>query len=206
MDRVDKYLAVCGKSLEMGSDERQSPLKFKRRLVFRALFRGLFGVYNHFLLMIGILAATQVLFSTTWDGAHAQTAETLAQAKKVYVASLGDKQGATGLRDKLILRLRKCRGIEVAGSPSEADAIITGTGEIWVKGYINSNPKPSPYNRQPVYDGYLTVELRGKDSAILWSDHVTPGKFQWDDIPQDLVNRAAKKLLAALHPNSGSRL
>jgi len=174
--------------------------------VLRVLFRGLFGVCYHSLLVIGILAATQVLFFTSLDGAHAQTAETLSQVKRVYVASLGDKQGATGLRDKLILRLRKCRGIEVAGSPREADAIITGTGETWVKGYISTSPKPSPYNRQPVYDGYLTVELRGKDSAILWSEHVTPGKFGWNDVPQDLVNRSAKKLLAALHPNSGSRL
>jgi hypothetical protein len=159
----------------------------------------MFAMRNHFRLIICILAAAQVLFSTMLDRAHAQTAETLSQVKKVYVGSLGDKQGATELRDKLILRLRKCRGIEVAGRPSEADAIITGTGETWLKGYIRTNPKPSPYNRQPVYDGYLSVELRGKDSVILWSNHVTPSKFQWNNVPQDLVNRSAKKLLAALH-------
>jgi hypothetical protein len=54
-----------------------------------------------------------------------QTAETLPQLKKIYVASLGGKQGAAELRDKLILRLKKSPAIEVVGSSSEADAILT---------------------------------------------------------------------------------
>jgi hypothetical protein len=53
-----------------------------------------------------------------------QTAETLPQLKKIYVASLGGKQGAAELRDKLILRLKKSPAIEVRSS-SEADAILT---------------------------------------------------------------------------------
>jgi len=53
----------------------------------------------------------------------------------VYVGSLGDKQGAVVLRDELVQRLRKDHGIEVVPSPSEADAIITGTGEILLTGY-----------------------------------------------------------------------
>jgi len=115
------------------------------------------------------------------------------------VGSLGDKGGATELRDKHIRRLRKTRGIEVVAIPSEAEAILTGSGEIWVKGYISTNPKPSPYNPQPIYDGYLSVELRGKDNAALWSYCVTPGKFQWNGVTQDLVNLLTKKLRAALH-------
>jgi hypothetical protein len=53
-----------------------------------------------------------------------QTAETLPQLKKIYVASLGGKQGAAELRDKLILRLKKSPAIEVRSS-SEAHAILT---------------------------------------------------------------------------------
>jgi hypothetical protein len=166
--------------------------------LLNALLREFFGVFPHLFLILGILAITQVLFSTSLDGSNAQTAETLSQVRKVYVASLGGKHGAVELRNKLILRLRKCRGVEVVGNPSEADAILTGTGEIWLKGYSSSNPKPSPYNRQPDYDGYLTVQLLGKNSATLWSGHVTPGKFSWSEVPQDLVNQLAKKLLLAL--------
>jgi hypothetical protein len=136
---------------------------------------------------------------------RAQQAETLSQVKKVYVGSLGDQHGATELREKLIQRLRKSRGIEVAPSPGEADAIIIGSSEIWLKGYVSTHPKPSPYDRQPVYDGYLSVELKGNDNKTLWSYVATPGKLQWNDVPQDLVNRLAKKLLATLRQNSGSK-
>jgi hypothetical protein len=153
--------------------------------------------------IICILAAT-VLYSTTVGGVRAQTAETLSQVKKVYVASLGGKQGAAELRDKLILRLKKCPGIEVVGSSSGAEAILTGTGEIWQTGYINTSPKPSSYSRQPIYDGYLSVELHGKSGTVLWSYLAKPGKFQWNDVPQDLVNRTAKNLLSAVHQVSGS--
>jgi hypothetical protein len=172
-----------------------SQSKCEMRLVSTGLIQRLFVVF--------FLVATQVLLSATLEGAHAQTAETLSQVKKVYVGSLGDKQGATELHDKLIRRLRKTRGIEVVAIRREADAIITGTGETWVKGYISTNPKPSPYNRQPVYDGYLSVELRGKDNAVLWSAVIKPGGFRWNGVPQDLVNRLAKKLNASL-PRSGT--
>jgi hypothetical protein len=87
----------------------------------------------------------------------------LCYAKAHYHAS--PEQRAADLRDKLILRLKKCPGIEVVGSSSEADAILTGTGETWLNGYINSSPKPSPCSRQPVYDGYLSVELHGKTAG-----------------------------------------
>jgi hypothetical protein len=157
------------------------------------------------LLIICFLAATQVLYSGKLDGSAAQTAETLLQVKKVYVTSLGGKQGAAELRDKLILRLKKCPDIEVVGSSSEADAILTGTGETWLNGYINTSSKPSPYSRQPVYDGYLSVELHGKSGTVLWSYLAKPGKFQWNDVPQDLVNRTVKNLLSAVHQVSGSR-
>jgi len=120
------------------------------------------------------------------------------------VGSLGAKQGASELRDKLIQRLHKARGIEVVPNPSQADAIITGTGEIWLKGYISTSPRPSPYNRQPVYDGYLSVEIKGKNNQILWSCRATPSRFLWNGLPQDLVNRLAKRLLAALHQTGGS--
>ena len=63
------------------------------------------------------------------------TTETSSDVTKVYVGSLGDKQGAVVLRDELVQRLRKDHGIEVVPSPSEADAIITGTGEILLTGY-----------------------------------------------------------------------
>lgn len=54
---------------------------------------------------------------------------------------------------------------------------------------MSTNPKPSTYNRQPVYDGYLSVELPGKDNAALWSAVIKPGGFPWNGVPEDLANR-----------------
>jgi hypothetical protein len=53
--------------------------------------------------------------------------------------------------------------------------------------------------------GYLSVELRGKGGAVLWSYVAKPGKFQWNDVPQNLVNRTVKNLLVAVHQLSRSR-
>ena len=161
--------------------------------------------YSSQLANISVITAVLFMASASATADRAQTAEALSQVKRVYVGSLGTKQGASELRDKLVQRLGKSRGIELVASPSEADAVITGTGKIWLKGYMSTNPKPSPYNRQPVYDGYLLAELRGKDNGALWSYRVTPGKFQWNGVPRDLVNRLTKQLLAALHQKSDSR-
>jgi len=51
------------------------------------------------------------------------------------------------LRNRLIERLRKRSSIEITANPGEADAIITGTGETWIEGFIRVNPKPSPSNQ-----------------------------------------------------------
>jgi hypothetical protein len=48
-------------------------------------------------------------------------------------------------------------------------------------------PEAFSYSRQPIYDGYPSVELRGKGGAVVWSYVAKPGKFQWNDVPQDLT-------------------
>jgi hypothetical protein len=161
--------------------------------------------HDSLLRRVCVVAATLLLLSAQGNADSAQIGETLSQVKRVYVGSLGDKQGATELRGKLLKRLRKTHEIEIVANAGEADAILTGTGEIWLQGYISTNPKPSPYNRQPVYGGYLSVELRGKDNVVFWSAVIKPGAFRWNGVPQDLVNRLVKKLNAALHQNGSLR-
>jgi hypothetical protein len=104
----------------------------------RGIRRGSTHAYSCPLVSICVVAATLLLLSTPASADCAQTAETLSQIKRVYVGSLGEKQGATELHDELIRRLRKTRGIELVAVPSEADAVITGTSEIWLKGYIST--------------------------------------------------------------------
>jgi hypothetical protein len=194
-----------GEHLDRGSHERHAQSNRRERTAARVLTKRSLAMHIQFLLVVCILAPAQALLPRTLGDAPGQRAETLSQVKKVYVGSLGDKEGATELRDKLIQRLRKSRDIDVVENPSQADAVLTGTGEIWVTGYISTNPKPSPYNRQPVYDGYISIELRAKDHADLWSCRVTPAKFGWNRVPQNLANRSATKLLAALHQNGASK-
>jgi hypothetical protein len=128
----------------------------------------------------------------------AQTALSLSTVKKVYVDSLGDKSGAKELRDALIGRLRKSHEIQVVDQANEADAVITGSAEVWVKGYYSTNPKPSKFNQIPIYGGFLSVELKGKGDETLWSYLVTPGKMEWNGIAQDLSGQLTKKLLETL--------
>jgi hypothetical protein len=137
-------------------------------------------------------------------GGGAQTAAALPQVKKVYVDSLGDKNGAAALRERLIQELNRSHAVQTVPSSSEADAVITGNGEIWVKGYYMIGSRPSAYSRQPVYGGALSVELKGKDNETLWSYIVTASKSQSGGIVRDLADHLAKKLVEALHQESGT--
>lgn len=139
--------------------------------------------------------------SPAMAGTYSQTPRTAnprISVKRVYVGTLGDNKTAAVLRDELIRFLHRTRGLEVVTSPDAADAIITGTSRIWVKEYIRTNPKPSSLNREPVYDGYLFVQLKGKNNQELWSCRVIPGKFSWDDITVELAKRGAKQFHAGL--------
>jgi hypothetical protein len=127
-----------------------------------------------------------------------QSAVSVSQVKKVYVDSLGDKKGASELREALIARLRKSREIQVVASAGEADAVITGSGEVWVKGHYNTSPRPSKNNEVAIYGGMLSVELKGKNDETLWSYLVTPSKMRWTSVAQDLAAQTVKKLLETL--------
>lgn len=127
-----------------------------------------------------------------------QSAVSISQVKKVYVDALGDKKGATELRDALVERLRKSREVQVVSSAVEADAVITGSGEIWIKGYYNTSVRPSKNNEVPIYGGTLSVELKGKNDETLWSYLVTPSKMRWSSVAQDLAAQIVKKLVETL--------
>jgi hypothetical protein len=133
-----------------------------------------------------------------------QTALTVSQVKKVYVDTLGYKKGASELRDALIARLRKSKEIEVVAAAGDADAVITGNGEIWIKGYYTTDPKPSKYNQVPIYGGMLSVELKGKHDETLWSYLVTPSKVRWGSITQNLSDQMVKKLLETLRKSAST--
>jgi hypothetical protein len=135
----------------------------------------------------------------------AQTAETLAQVHKIYVDSLGNKPGADRLREQLVNRLRKSHSFTVVSSSDQADAVFTGSGEVWIKGYFSLNPRVrSPESgAQPVYGGFLSVELKGARNETLWSYLVTPHRLWSGDVGQDLAGHVVSKLVEAVASERG---
>ncbi|HXY26409.1 MAG TPA: phosphate ABC transporter substrate-binding protein PstS [Candidatus Acidoferrum sp.] len=134
----------------------------------------------------------------------AQTAETLSQVKKVYVETFGQENGASALRQKTIDRLREKGRLEIVGAAKEADAVIRGTGSIWLTGYVSTDPRSPTNARQPIYHGYLSVEIAGKNGEPLWSYLVTPSKFRAGDIAKDLADHLVTKLFSALTEKNGA--
>lgn len=150
------------------------------------------------------LVAALLLLCVSARSDRAQTAETLSQVKKVYVETFGQENGASILRQKTLERLREKGKLEIVGAAKEADAVIKGNGSIWLTGYVSTDPRSPANVRQPIYHGYLSVEVTGKNGEPLWSYLVTPSRFRAGDITKDLADHLVAKLFVALAEKSGT--
>ena len=136
--------------------------------------------------------------------APAQSAATLSAVKRIYVEPFADKPGDAALRAGLIVELiaasRKSHRFAVVKSAPEADAVLAGTGESWIRGYYSLNPRMRSVtgDAHPIYGGYLSVELKGRQGETLWSYLVTPRRFGPDDIGRNLAAQMVRKLEEAL--------
>ena len=129
--------------------------------------------------------------------AGAQSVTSLSQAKTLFVDAFSGGDEAAHLRSSLVRRLAKDGHFTIVGSAKGADAVVTGTGQVWVKGYVTINPRNPSSDRQAVYAGYLSLEVVGADGQPLWSWLVSPGRLTWNSIVDELADRAADKLIAA---------
>ncbi len=127
----------------------------------------------------------------------------VADVKRIYIEPFSLKDGSKTLRQDLIAQIRKQTSIAVVSERSLADAVLSGTGEIWVKGYFSLNPRSgrSPSNGTPVYSGYLSVELKDTRGETLWSYLETP-KSGSENIAKTLASGIAKRLAAAIKSSS----
>lgn len=132
-----------------------------------------------------------------------QTVATLAQVKKVYVDRFEEGDEAEPLRQSLVKRLAKSGRYQVADTAEGADAIVKGSGEVWVKGYMTVNARTPSSDRQPVYGGYLSVELVSREGEPLWSYLVTPSKLAWMRVRDDLANNLVKQMILASEQANG---
>jgi len=134
--------------------------------------------------------------------ADAKGADSLSQVKTLYVEAFTGGTPAAQLRDNLVHRFAKSSRFRLVQSSKEADAIMKGTGQIWVRGYITTNSRAPQTNRQAVFGGYLSLEVVGADGQPLWSWLVTPGRFAWSSVVDDLAGHAAKRLLEVANSTS----
>jgi hypothetical protein len=137
-----------------------------------------------------------VLFSSG-AGAAAQSGMALSQVKKVYVEPFGEDSGTAALRDRTIEQLRRKAKLEIVAAPRDADAIIKGSGSVWITGYVSTDPRSPSTTRQPTFQGFLSIEFVGKNDEPLWSYLVTPGAFRTGDVSKDLADRLVDKFLEA---------
>ena len=130
----------------------------------------------------------------------AQTATSLEQVERVFVGSFGSSGEAQQVRQALIEELRRHRKPQVADSAAESDAALTGSGGVWVKGYYSLNPRARSIGEDahPVYGGYISVELRGRQNEVLWSYLVTPHRYGPEPIGRNLATQIGQKLREAL--------
>ena len=64
-----------------------------------------------------------------------------AAVKRLYVEPFTTKTAPEKLRADVIAELRKLKSLSLVSSESDADAILGGGGEIWIKGYRSLNPR-----------------------------------------------------------------
>jgi phosphate transport system substrate-binding protein len=144
-----------------------------------------------------------ILIFAARSRATPQTAETPSQVKKVFVASFGTDDAANKLHEAMLKRLRKNGKLELVASPNTADAIIKGSGSIWVTGYVSANARSSANSRQAVFTGYLSVEVVDRTGQPLWSYLATPSKFRVASIAEDLADQAVARLTDSLGRDQG---
>lgn len=121
--------------------------------------------------------------------------------RKLYVDSLGTSKAAEEVRARLIRRLRGAHGLQITENEAVADAVAKGTGQIWTTGSVLLGPRPNSPS-QPMYEGFLSVEVIGKGNQTLWSYLVTPSKFHWGGIADDLAKQLAERLLGAMEAST----
>jgi len=120
-------------------------------------------------------------------------------ARRLYVEPFTTPKSAEELRDDVISELRRNGSLTIVSNQADADLILGGGGEIWVRGYRSLNPRSgrAPSDGIPVYGGYLSVELRDGKGETVWSYLATPGAGT-DDVPKKLSRDIAKHVVDAL--------
>ena len=131
----------------------------------------------------------------------AQVPRIPAKIRSIFVGEIAGMPEAGAIRQALMEELRKHGKPTLAHGRDIADATLTGTGQLWVKGYYNLNPRERELGEDahPIYGGYLSVELRDRRGEVLWSYLVTPHRG-YDSVSRNLAAQVIRKLREAIEP------
>lgn len=136
-----------------------------------------------------------LLLTASIRPAWAQTAKSLSQIKTIFVEPLGHGALGNEFRERVIDRLRKDGHLTVVGTSEQADAVMSGSAEVWVTGYVSASPHDPSASKQAVHTGFLSARVTGGNNEVLWSYLVTPRKIAWGGIVHDLADNLTAKLL-----------
>lgn len=126
-----------------------------------------------------------------------QRVGSLSEAKTLCVESFTGGAEAVRLRESLVRQLSRSSRFQLVQSPADADVVLKGSGQVWVRGYFRINPRTPGNDRQAVYGGYLSLEIVGTANQTLWSWLVTPSRLAWSSVVDDMAKHAARKLIDA---------
>jgi len=145
-----------------------------------------------------------ILLSIAGIAVHslAQSADNLAQVRKLYVEPLGHGEHADEVRKQVLHQLRRDSTIAVVEEASQADAVMKGTVQVWTAGLVS--PNPHSHSREAFYQGFLSAEIVGRDNQTIWSYLVTPSRFAWNGISENLAHQLVSKLLADFKEKTSS--
>ena len=127
-----------------------------------------------------------------------QGTDSLRSVRRIFIDGFGARPGIEQVKKDLAGQLHHSEIFQVVESPDQADATLSGHGDTWLKGYYSLNPRAgtSPANGQPVYGGYVSVELKDRAGVTLWSYLATPRSGS-RDIAHDLSKDVVKHLVAS---------
>jgi len=125
--------------------------------------------------------------------------QTAPPIRNIFIDKFQGRLGSDQLREAVIASLQRNGAFHLVDNSSDADAVVSGAGEIWIQGYVANRPHSAA--RETVYNGYLSLEVKNKSGQTLWSYLVTPGRM-YSDVAQEMAGHIVRLMVVALAQGS----
>ena len=150
-----------------------------------------------------LFVALLCLFPAVLPGSEAavrNNTSRVSEVHKIYVGSFGGSTDAIYLRHKLVLRLTRSKRFLVVDDPDAADAILSGTAQLRLVGYYNSNPRIRYRNGASVavYDAKMVLRLDDRTGHCVWTGNLKPRFWGSQYVSDNVVNQAARHVADVL--------